>query len=132
MGISSVGSFPVQSGGSLTFFQLFRFRNLALNRFFQIFLVAGMCFKLGGHLDAPYIHIPYTFVCPLGCRHHHMSPILLYASVYSEKHLHVVGIVRGSLHVGHLLYMQDTSIWGMPPHVLYPHPLVGFPVHLYV
>ena len=38
MGISSVGSFPVWSGGSLIFFQLFRCRNLALNRvFFLLF-----------------------------------------------------------------------------------------------
>ena len=34
MGISGVGSFPVQSGGSLIFFELFRCRNLALNRVF--------------------------------------------------------------------------------------------------
>ena len=47
MGISSVGSFPVQSGGSLIIFQLFRCRNLALNRFFILpTLEAGMggCF----------------------------------------------------------------------------------------
>ena len=37
MGISSVGSFPVQSGGSLIFFQLFRCRNLVLNRVFPTF-----------------------------------------------------------------------------------------------
>ena len=42
MGISGVGSFPVQSGGSLIFFHLFRCRNLALNRVFPYFLVAGM------------------------------------------------------------------------------------------
>ena len=37
MCISSVGSFPVQSAGSLINFQLFRCRNLALNRFFSYF-----------------------------------------------------------------------------------------------
>ena len=37
MGISSVGSFPVWSGGSLNIFQLLRCRNLALNRFFPPF-----------------------------------------------------------------------------------------------
>ena len=34
MGISGVGSFPVQSGGSLIIFKFFRYRNLALNRMF--------------------------------------------------------------------------------------------------
>ena len=38
MGIYGVGSFPVQSGGSLNIFQLLRCRNLALNRVFPIFL----------------------------------------------------------------------------------------------
>ena len=63
MGISGLGLFPVQSGGSLIFFQLFRWRNLALNRVYSYFLVAGMFLYLGGvwmppHLYAPYIHIP--------------------------------------------------------------------------
>ena len=35
MGISNVGSFPVQSGDSLITFQLFRCKNLALNRMFS-------------------------------------------------------------------------------------------------
>ena len=48
MGISSVGSFTVQSGGSLIIFQLFRCRNLALNRMFPT-LEAGMgVVSLGG------------------------------------------------------------------------------------
>ena len=34
-GISSVGSFPVQSGGSLIIFQFPRCRNLVLNRVFS-------------------------------------------------------------------------------------------------
>ena len=43
MDISSVGSFPVWSGGSLIIFQLFSCRNLALNSvFFLLFLEAGM------------------------------------------------------------------------------------------
>ena len=84
MGISSVGSFPVWSGGSLIFFQLFRCRNLALNRVFSYFLVAGMFLYLGGCLDAPmFVHphlfiCPHTFVCPQGCTHPHMPP---YSSV---------------------------------------------------
>ena len=35
--ISGVGSFPVQSGGSLIFFPVPRCRNLALNRIFSYF-----------------------------------------------------------------------------------------------
>ena len=59
MGIYSVDSFPVQSGDSLIFFQLFRCRNLALNRFFSYFLVAGT-FILRGCLDIPmFIQPPY-------------------------------------------------------------------------
>ena len=40
--ISNVGSFTVQSGGSLIIFQLFRCRNLALKRGFPTFLEVGM------------------------------------------------------------------------------------------
>ena len=77
MGISSVGSFPVQSGGSQIFFQLFRCRNLALNRVFSYFIVAGMFLYLGVsgtphsytpvHLYVPYVCTPpgvYTPRCP--------------------------------------------------------------------
>ena len=46
MGISSVCSFPVSSGGSLNHFS--SCRNLPLNRFYQLFLVAGMFLYLGG------------------------------------------------------------------------------------
>ena len=48
MGISGVGFFPVQCGGSLIFFQFLRCRNLALNRVFPTFVEAGMFFLLGG------------------------------------------------------------------------------------
>ena len=87
MGISSVGSFPVQSGGSLILFQLFRCRNLALNKVFSYFLVAGMFFILGGCLDAPTFVHPHTFihshtsVCPQGCT----------LPLYSSGHLYVLG-----------------------------------------
>ena len=88
-----------------------------------------MCIILGGHPDAP------TFICPIhsygpwGFRHPHMSPILLSASVCSERHLHVVGC-RGPLtcwipplHVEHL-----PQYGGSLPICLTPHSLVGFPV----
>ena len=90
MGISGVGSFPVQSGGSLIFFQLFRCRNLALNRDFSYFSVAGMFLYLGRCLDTPMFVHPHTFICPhmsgcpQGCTHPHMPP-------YSSVHLHGFG-----------------------------------------
>ena len=70
MGISSVGSFPVWSGGSLIFFPVPRHRNLALNRvFFLLFLVIGMFFILWGHLDALYV-CTSLYIC--------MPPVCLY------------------------------------------------------
>ena len=67
-----VGSFPVWSVGSLIFFQLFRCRNLALNRVFSYFFFSGRhVFILGGWLDAPHIctppvhlYAPHMFICP--------------------------------------------------------------------
>ena len=52
------GSFPVWSGDSLIIFQLFRCRNLALNRFlFLLFLEAGM-FCTWGVWMPPYMCMP--------------------------------------------------------------------------
>ena len=67
MGISGVGSFPVQSGGSLIIiFQLLSCRHLSLNRFFLLFLRGRHVFTLRGHLYAPIcLYVPCTFVCPL-------------------------------------------------------------------
>ena len=63
MVISSVGSFLVQSGGSLIIFQLFRCRNLTLNRFFLLFLEAGMFYTLGG-VSMPHMFVhTHTFIC---------------------------------------------------------------------
>ena len=132
MGIYSVGSFPVQSGGSLIF-QLFRCRNLALNRFFSTFLEAGMFYTWGVSgfplcsYTSPYICM--AFCTPLWVQTPPMSPILC-ASVCSGRLLHVVGGCKGPLHVGHLPYTSPCM--GVPPHVLHPHSLVGFPVHLCV
>ena len=81
MGISSVGSFPVWPGGSLIILQLYRCRNVALNRFFHTFLSGRHVFVLGGSLDVPYIHTPpvhlyasCTFVHP----HVPHTPVHLY------------------------------------------------------
>ena len=85
------------------------------------------------------IWIPIHLYAPV-CLYAHtgantpICPPYSYASVCSERHLHVVGVVGGPLHVGHLPYLMDTSpIWGMPPHMSYTHhSLISFPVHLYV
>ena len=89
MGISSVGSFPVQSGGSLIFF--------------PTFLRGRHVFILGGCLDAPtFIHphtfvFPHTFICPQGCSHTPICPPYSSASVCSQYLLHVVEVVRDPL-----------------------------------
>ena len=62
MGISNVGSFPVQSGG-LIIFQLFRYRNLASNTFFFTFFRGKHVLYLGG-LDAHYICTSHMFIHP--------------------------------------------------------------------
>ena len=77
MGISSVSSFQVWSGGSLIIiFQLFRCRNLALNRIFLLFLRGRHIFTLRGasicshmFICSLYIqmppYVPTPPVCPL-------------------------------------------------------------------
>ena len=61
MGISKVGSFPVQSGGFLMIFQLFRCRNLSLNRDVSYIRGRHGGFHLRGHCYAPIC--PYTTIC---------------------------------------------------------------------
>ena len=123
MGISGVGSFPVQSGGSLIFFQLFRFRNLALNRVFSYFLVAGMFLYLGECLDIPIFICPHTFVCLQGCTHPHMPP---YSSVplCFWRLCILLGLVMG------FFLCWDTSLtsplfWGASPLITPPHSVIG-------
>ena len=89
MGISSVGSFPVWSGGSLIFFQLFMCRNLALNRVVSYFLVAGMFLYLG-----VYTFLYFYNICTLPGVY--TPPYAPYssASLFSEA-LHVVGGCNG-------------------------------------
>ena len=111
---------PVQSGGSLIFFQLFRCRNLALNRVFSYFLVVGMFLYLGGVWMPPclytpsYIHMPpihlYT---PRGVHTPHRPPS-------SSVHLHGFGAFAccGGL-LSTLNVCWDTSLtpplFGVPP-----------------
>ena len=61
MGISGVGSFPVWSGGSLFFPQLFRCRNLALNRMFILKNLRG---QHGGVSYLGDTCMPHMFPCP--------------------------------------------------------------------
>ena len=83
MGISSVGSFPVWRFSNI-FFQLFRCRNLALNRVFSYFLVVGMFLYLGGAWTPPMFVCPLYICTPQGCTHPHRPPC-------SSVHLHGFG-----------------------------------------
>ena len=119
MGISSVGSFPVQSGGPLNIFQLLRCRNLALNRDFPIFFSGRYVLHLGGVWMLP-VHsaAPCMFGCPHMFKHPHMSPMLPCASACFGGYLHVIGGFRA------LLCLDPACVW-MPPHVS------NTPMHLY-
>ena len=69
------------------------------------------------------------FVCPIhlyipqGCTHPPYVPILLCASVCSQRLLHVVGVVRGPLHVGHFPYIPLYG--GASPSVACPTKLLA-------
>ena len=63
--ILGVGSFSVLSGGSLIIFQLFRCRNLALNRMFSYIRGRPGGCQHRGHLYTPiHSYAPHTSVCP--------------------------------------------------------------------
>ena len=133
MGISGVGSFHVQSGGSLIFFQLFRCQNLALNRVFSYFLVTGMFLYLGlsghpPHSYAPYICMPsvhsYT---PRGV-HPHMSPYSSVPLCVFWRLCMLWGVGMGSpLCWDTLPYI--TPVWGCLPLITPPTLSHWFPVH---
>ena len=130
MGISGVSSFPVQSGGSVIFFQLFRCRNLALNRVFSYFLMAGMFFILGGCLDAQHLYTPKCLCTLRGVHTPPYAPILLCICMFLEA-LHVVGSCNGLPFVlGHFPY--TTPVWGCLPFIYTPTLSCWFPVHQYV
>ena len=94
-------------------------------------------FILGGCLDAPYIcmpqynHMPHTFVCLLGVYTPNMLPILLCASVCSQRLLHVVGVVRGPLTCWDTAFTLSPYM-GCLPFRLHPHSYLGFSLHWYV
>ena len=127
MGISGVGSFPVQSGGSLFIFQLFRCRDLALNSFFLLFLVADM-FLYCGCLDAPTFVHSHTFISPHTFIHLQGSDTPPYVPhtplcicMFSEASA-CCGGCRGPLtcwtpplHAGHLPSMRGASPCLTPP-----------------
>ena len=87
-------------------------------------------FYTWGCLDAPYVHMPPYICMPPGVYTPPYVPILLCAFVCSQRLLHVVGVVRGPLHVRHLL--TPHPVWGGLPICLHPHSFVSFPVHQYV
>ena len=98
----------------------------------------GMFFILWGVWMPPMFVHPCTFVCPLyihtpsrGVQTPHMFPILLCASVCSQRLLRVIGGCKGLPYMlGNFPY--TTPVWGCLPLVAPPHSVVGFPVHQYV
>ena len=101
MGISSVGSFPVLSGGSLIIFQLFRCRNLALNRFFYIRgRHGGVSLGVSVHPHTSvhhlYVHMPlYLWMPPYIC----MPPYPLYICMFSLCSPYVIVTWEASVHL---------------------------------
>ena len=128
MGISGGGSFPMWSVGSLIIiFQLFRCRNLPLNRIFLPFLRSSHIFTLKGHAYTPInlyapigLYAPCTFRCPHMFKHPHMSPMLPCVSVCSRGYMPVIWGCKEVLHIfGH-------------PHMFGCLPICPtFPSHLY-
>ena len=125
MGISSVGSFPVWSRGSLIIFQLFRCRNLALNRIFPTFLSGRHTFLYLGASGCPHMFVhPIHFYNPCPCVPHTPQCLCMLwkASACGGGCRGPLTYWTPPLHVGHLPNVVDAS-----PYVLHPHSLVGFP-----
>ena len=76
-----------------------------------------MFFILGGSGCPPMFVHPHTFICPQGCTHTTTCPPYSCASVCSQRLLHIVGVVRGCLFVGHL---YTSPCMGVPPIQLTP------------
>ena len=118
------------------FFQLFRCRNLALNRVSSYFLVVGIFLCLGGVWTPPCLYTPctficpHTFVCPLGVYTPPIGPHALLCTCMVLEHLHVVGgcyLLKCVL--GQLPY--TTPILGCLPLITPPTLHCWFPVHCY-
>ena len=111
------------------YFQLFRCRNLALNRFFLLFLRDRYVSHLGGHLYAPYVYTPHMFVHALTPPYVQIAPICPQCShmhLCSREYLHVRWEC-GAPYVGHPLRGMDAS-----PYVQHSPCIVCSPVSLYV
>ena len=121
------GFIPSVSGGSLIFFQLFRCRNLALNRGFFLFFSGRHVLYLGGvwiplHSYTPYIHTNLYICMPPGVH----TPICPHTPLYLcvLEALHVLGVVMGSpLCWDTLPYI--TPVWGCLPFITPPHSITG-------
>ena len=128
------GFIPRWSGGSLIIFQLFRCRNVALNRIFILYLRQA-CSTPMGCLYTPYICIPYTFICPLYVQNppvHSDTPICppcSCASVCSGDICMWYGM--GLFVCPHTFECPHVC---MPPYVQHPHMSMPpcSPVHLYL
>ena len=133
MGISSVGSFPVWSGGSLIIFQLFRCRNLALNRMFlQKSLEVGMRgFTLrGAHMPTICLYTPVHLDALPDIWTSQLSPVLPCAYVFWGISACDMGILGNGASIWLLLAplcVQSPHIAGAYPHICIPP---CSPVHL--
>ena len=113
----------------LYFFQLFRCRNLALNRVFSYFLVEGMFYTCGVFGHPQFIH-PHTFVhppyicMPPGVYTPPIGPHALLCTCMVLEHLHVVwGCYLLKCVLGQLL--TPPLFGGASPLITPPHFIVG-------
>ena len=87
-------------------------------------------FYMWGCLDAPYVHPlyictpPYVYM-PLGCTHTQYVPILLCATVCSQRLLYVVGVVRAPYMLG--VSFMIPPVWVCLSFGLHPHSSLASP-----
>ena len=112
------------------FFQLFRCRNLALNRVFSYFLVAGMFFYTWRVSGCPHVCTPPHMSCTPAI--HLYAPRSVYTPIctHTPVHLYVLGGFaccggcKGlPVVLGHFPY--TTPVWGVSPSFTPPHSVVG-------
>ena len=109
MGISGVGSFLVQSGGSLIIFQLFKCRNLALNR--MLSYIRG---RHGGLSALGASVCPHTSVHP---QYIQTIPAQSYAPICLNTPIHLYAPY--SLYICLFSYVSHMS-WGLGRESVYP------------
>ena len=120
MGLFREGSLPVQSPGSLIFFQFLRCRNLGLNRVFSyflrgrhIFILWGVCMLLT-FINPLYISTPLHIIMPPKGEHMpHISCMLLCICMFPQTYACCWELKGPSLHVGH--FSHTSPCMGVSP-----------------